>query len=93
MTWKARAAIGIVVAFVANGVAMTAIAGGEIEPPDRRAPDDRRDRGVTVRAPTTRVDVDESRTRVRAPFTGVDVDSQRGRVRVDVPFFSGDFRR
>ena len=93
MTWKARAAIGISIVLLATGVVMNAIAGGEIDPPGRRAPDDRRDRGVTVRAPTTRVDVDESRTRVRAPFTGVDVDSQRGRVRVDVPFFSGDFRR
>lgn len=107
MTWKTRAAIGIAIAFLAGGVVMRAIAGGEIEPQDRRTPDDRRDRGVTVQVPTTRVDVDDSRTRVRAPFTSVDVDGprtrvrapftsvdvDRGRVRIDVPFFSGEFRR
>lgn len=52
------------------------------------------DKGVTVEAPHTRVDVDRerSRTRVEAPYTSVDVDRERRTIRIRVPFFNGDIR-
>ncbi|MGD9803176.1 MAG: hypothetical protein AB7E81_06140 [Hyphomicrobiaceae bacterium] len=56
-----------------------------------------REDGVTrVKAPTTRVRVDEvtgdTRVRVRAPATRVNVDTERGHVRIRVPYYSGDIR-
>ncbi|MGE0765498.1 MAG: hypothetical protein AB7L90_03455 [Hyphomicrobiaceae bacterium] len=56
-----------------------------------------REDGVTrVKAPTTRVRVDEvtgaTRVKVRARASRVDVDTDRGHVRIRVPYYSGDIR-
>jgi hypothetical protein len=54
-----------------------------------------RENGVTdVKAPTTRVRVDEqtgsTRVKIRTHATRVNVDTDRRHVRIRVPYYSGD---